>query len=130
MVSNKLELMLNDPKYRGWSVHDMTIHGWEDAVLIKHSDGWIAGVVSLSANSMLYCGPGGMVQYQIKINHKIVVDSNGLQLTEVVVLQDSQPTSEIITSRVDALCCYVDDFNLKLNAERFTNYVNQQKESA
>lgn len=130
MVSDKLELMLNDPRHQGWSVHDMTIHGWEEVVMLKHSDGWIAGVVNLSANSMLYVGPGGMVQYQVKINHKIVVDSDGLRLTEVVVLQDSRPTSEIITSRVDALVEYIDGHNLNLNAERFVNFLNQQKESA
>ena len=35
MLLDKLELMLNDPKYRGWSVYDLPIRGWEDGQVIE-----------------------------------------------------------------------------------------------
>ena len=130
-MKSKLDYLLNDPRNRGWSVYSPTIHGWEEAVLLGHNDGWIAGIVSLSANSMLYYGPEGtLIQYQVEIDHMIINDNDGVHLAEGVVLKISAPPSGHRTSRVDALIRYVDQHNTRLKVQHglTTSYVPKLQE--
>ena len=118
MMKGKLKYLLNDPRHRGWNVYCPTIHGWEEAVLLGHNDGRIAGVVSLAPNSMLYYGPEkALVMYRIEIDHMIVSD-NGIHLAEGVLLRAADPEPQHRTSQVNALIRYVDEHNARLDLRR------------